>query len=169
MRVSRPRRPGTVRLSDVARGTRRGAAATALAAVACAASLGCADFDTPLDPTGGAPDLLVANPSFSANVVPIFEKRCSLGGCHSLATRQADLALTPGMAYDMLVNVPSTRVPSLVRVRPSRPDSSWLVTMISADDAARRGFSRMPLASQPLTANQIATIVRWIEQGAQRN
>jgi hypothetical protein len=41
--------------------------------------------------------------------------------------------------------------------------------MISADDAARQGYSRMPLATQPLTPNQIATIVRWIEQGALRN
>jgi len=54
-------------------------------------------------------------------------------------------------------------------VRPSQPSQSWLVTMIEDDDTARQGYSRMPLATQPLTENQIATIVRWIEQGAQRN
>jgi len=134
-----------------------------------ALALGCADFDTLLDPAGGAPDALVPTPSFSADVVPIFEKRCSLGGCHSLATRQAGLVLTPDAAYDALVGVPSSLVPPTLRVRPLRPDSSWLVAIIGADDAARRGYSRMPLASHPLTANQIATIVRWIEQGAQRN
>ena len=132
-------------------------------------ALGCADFDTPLDPAGGAPDDLVGTPSFSANVVPIFEKRCSLGGCHSLATRQGALALTPDAAYDALVGVPAALRPSLVRVRPGRPTESWLVAMIGSDDTARQGFSRMPLATQPLTPNQIATIVRWIEQGAQRN
>ena len=137
--------------------------------LALGTALGCADFDTPVDPAGGAPDDLVATPSFSANVVPIFEKRCSLGGCHSLATRQGALALTPDVAYDALVGVPAALRPSLLRVRPGQPAESWLVAMIGNDDAARQGVSRMPLATQPLTPNQIATIVRWIEQGAQRN
>ena len=130
---------------------------------------GCANFDTPVDPGGGAPDTLVPNPTFSANVLPIFEKRCSVGGCHSFATRQAGLSLTAAEAYDLLVGVPSTLQPSRVRVLPTQPNQSWLVTMISADDGARQNVSRMPLATQPLTTNQIATIVRWIEQGARRN
>ena len=137
--------------------------------IAAVVALGCADFDTPVDPSGGAPDTLVANPSFAANVAPIFEKRCAVGGCHSIATHQADLTLDSTQAYDALVGVASTRRPATLRVRPLEPTQSWLVTMISADDAARQGFSRMPLATQPLTANQIATIVRWIEQGALRN
>jgi hypothetical protein len=141
----------------------------ALCATTSVLASGCADFDTSLDPSGGAPDVLVPNPSFEANVQPILDKRCAAGGCHSLATRQAGLSLVRGVAYDAIVGVPSTLAPSLPRVSPSQPDSSWLVTMISADDVARRGRSRMPLATQPLTANQIATIVRWIEQGAQRN
>lgn len=137
--------------------------------VALGAVSSCADFDTSVDPTGGAPDVLVPNPSFSADVVPIFEKRCSLGGCHSLATRQAGLALTADAAYQSLVGVASTLHAPMLRVQATRPDSSWLVTMISANDAARPGVARMPLATQPLTDNQIATIVRWIEQGALRN
>jgi hypothetical protein len=132
-------------------------------------TLGCADFDTPLDPSGGAPDVLVQTPSFSANVTPIFEKRCATGGCHSIATHQAGLALAPTVAYDALVGVPSALRPAELRVRPGEPNRSWLVTMIDTDDAARQGHSRMPLATHPLTANQIATIVRWIEQGALRN
>jgi hypothetical protein len=143
--------------------------ARVVALLAIGVTLGCADFDTPADPAGGAPDDLVATPSFSANVIPICEKRCSLGGCHSLATRQGALALTPDAAYDALVGVPAALRPSLLRVRPGQPAESWLVAMIGPDDAARQGFSRMPLATQPLTPNQIATIVRWIEQGAQRN
>ena len=134
-----------------------------------AVALGCADFESAVDPTGGAPDTLVPNPSFTTNVVPIFEKRCSVGGCHSLATSQAGLALTAGQAYDALVGVPSSLRPPIPRVSPRDPAGSWLVAMISADQTARQGFSRMPLATQPLTSNQIATIVRWIEQGAVRN
>ena len=132
-------------------------------------ALGCADFESVIDPTGGAPDELVTTPSFSRDITPIFEQRCATGGCHSFATRQAGLALTPDAAYDALVGVPSALVAGQVRVQASNPAGSWLVTMIGPDDAARRGFSRMPLATQPLTANQIANIVRWIEQGALRN
>ena len=132
-------------------------------------SLGCATFDSPVDPSGGAPDTLVPNPSFSANVAPIFEKRCAVGGCHSIATHQAGLTLVPSRAYESLVGVQSSLRPSVQRVRALQPSQSWLVTMISADDAARQGIPRMPLATQPLTANQIATIVRWIEQGALQN
>ena len=140
-----------------------------VATAALAFALGCADFDMAIDPTGGAPDELVTTPSFSADIVPIFEQRCATGGCHSLATQQAGLALTPDAAYNALVGVPSTLVTGQVRVVASNAAGSWLVTMISQDDAARRGYSRMPLATQPLTANQIANIVRWIDQGALRN
>jgi hypothetical protein len=145
------------------------AAASARALAAVVAALGCADFETTVDPTGGAPDVLVTTPSFSSNVAPIFEKRCAVGGCHSIATHQAGLTLDPSVAYESLVGVSSTLQPSLKRVTPLEPSQSWLVTMISADDVARQGISRMPLATYPLTDNQIATIVRWIEQGALRN
>ena len=138
-------------------------------AVIAGATFGCANFDTPVDPAGGAPDTLVPTPSFTADVLPIFEKRCSVGGCHSFVTRQAGLSLTATDAYSLLVGVPATLQPARLRVQPSQPDQSWLVTMISADDGARQNYSRMPLATQPLTTNQIATIVRWIEQGALRN
>jgi hypothetical protein len=145
------------------------AVASRAAVAAVVTALGCADFETAVDPTGGAPDVLVTTPSFSANVAPIFEKRCAVGGCQSIATHQAGLTLDPSVAYESLVGVSSTLEPSLERVTPFQPSQSWLVTMISADAGARRGISRMPLATYPLTDNQIATIVRWIEQGALRN
>ena len=134
-----------------------------------ALALGCADFESSVDPSGGAPDELVTNPSFSEHIAPIFDKRCSQGGCHSVATHQAGLVLTPEVAYDSLVNVRATLSAGQLRVKPTKPDSSWLVAMIGPDAAARRNLSRMPLATHPLTDNQIANIVRWIEQGALRN
>jgi hypothetical protein len=134
-----------------------------------AVALGCADFEVPVDPTGGAPYTLAPTPSFATNVAPIFQKRCAVGGCHSIATHQAALTLDSTQAYESIVGVSSTLQPSAQRVVPFEPSQSWLVTMISADDVARQGLSRMPLATQPLTDNQITTIIRWIEQGAVRN
>ena len=139
-------------------------------ALSCVVSaMACADFDSPTDPTGGAPDVLIANPSFANDIQPIFTKRCSIGGCHSLTARQAELNLVEGYAYDDLVNVQATQSLSFRRVRPSLPDSSWLVRLLSSNQADRPGYPRMPLSALPLTANQIGTIVNWITQGAPRN
>lgn len=138
------------------------------------AIVACSDFTNPADPASGLPDVAVANPSFSRDVQPIFSKRCSIGGCHSLATKQTLLALAPGVAYDNIVNVRAV-LKNQLRVRPGRADDSWLVVLITrtADDGGNGGSAdgvpRMPLASRPLTQNQIATIVTWINQGAPRN
>lgn len=145
------------------RGLWRIAAAFALAIAACA------DFEATVDPTGGLPDVAVAAPTFSQHVLPIFVERCSIGGCHSLASQQAGLVLTASLAWDRIVGVPSTLRPSDLLVRPGRSDDSWLVAMIGPDDSERHGRSRMPLASAPLTPNQIGNIMRWIDRGAPRD
>jgi hypothetical protein len=137
--------------------------------MAIALAWGCADFEATVDPSGGLPDVEVANPSFANDIQPIFTKRCSIGGCHSLASRKASLVLTAGYAYDSTVNVPSFLAPEFDRVEPADAPNSWIVRMIEDDDAARFNVSRMPLGGQPLTRNQIATIVNWIENGALRN
>jgi len=129
----------------------------------------CAEFDTVVDPAFGLPDVVVETPSFSADIQPIFDKRCSIGGCHSLGTGQAGLILDASVSYDMLVGVQSRRRPEFVRVVPFDAPNSWLIHMIGPDPAGRFGLSRMPLSSTPLTPNQIATITNWIEQGALRN
>jgi hypothetical protein len=130
---------------------------------------GCADFEVPVDPTGGLPDVEVANPSFASDIQPIFTQRCSIGGCHSLASRQAELVLVEGYAYDALVNKPAFLASEFVLVEPANADTSWLVRMIVPADSVRFNNVRMPLAGHPLTDNQIATIVNWIENGAPRN
>jgi hypothetical protein len=140
-----------------------------LAAWALFLAGGCANFDSTTDPAFGLSDVVVATPSFSADIQPIFTRRCSIGGCHSLATAQAGLTLVPGASYESLVGVPSRLRPEFVRVAPFDPANSWLVRMIGPDPSGRFGRQRMPLSSMPLTANQIATIVNWIEQGAPRN
>jgi hypothetical protein len=136
---------------------------------ALTASVACANFDSSTDPTFGLPDELVAAPSFSTDIQPIFDRRCSIGGCHSLATAQAGLTLTASASYESLVGAASTLRPQFVRVAPFDAPSSWLVRMIGSDPEARFGHQRMPLASMPLTPNQIQTIVNWIELGALRN
>ena len=126
----------------------------------------CADFDGVVNPTGGLPDVVVAVPQFSRDIVPIFERRCGIGGCHSESAHQGGLVLTAASAHAALINKPSQLRAGQVLVRPGDADNSWLVIAIRDDDARRLGLARMPLASGPLTPNQIQTIVNWINRGA---
>ncbi|HEU5186763.1 MAG TPA: hypothetical protein VFU01_19475 [Gemmatimonadaceae bacterium] len=138
-------------------------------ATAVALAYGCADFESTVDPTGGLPDVEVLNPSFANDIQPIFTRRCAIGGCHTVNTARATLVLTAGHAYDSIVNKPAFLAPQFDRVEPGNADTSWVVRMIEDNDARRFNFARMPLGGQPLTRNQIATIVNWIENGAPRN
>jgi hypothetical protein len=126
----------------------------------------CTDFETVTDPAFGLPNVVVANPSFATDIQPILDRRCSIGGCHSLAAAQGGLSLDASVSYGALVGAEARTEPGFIRVVPFDPGSSWLMRMIGPDDVARLGHPRMPLASSPLTPNQIATIERWIQQGA---
>lgn len=141
---------------------------TAFLVVAVAAVATCADFTVPVDPTGGLPDVVVAHPSFQTNIQPIFTARCAQGGCHTYASAGGHLVLAPGYAYDSLVNRPAY-LAAFVRVVPGDHASSWLWRMLVPDSTERFGLERMPLGAEPLTANQIQTIVNWIDEGAPRN
>lgn len=139
---------------------------TFVSIVAVLLGAACADFDAPEDPTFGLPDVPIAMPSFQADIAPILDRRCATGGCHSAASHQAALTLTAEQAWAETVNVPSVLHAGMDRIEPGNPDDSWLVRMIEADPERRDGHPRMPLASRPLTGNQIENIRRWIEQGA---
>ena len=126
----------------------------------------CADFEGVVTPTGGLPDVVVEAPQFQRDIVPIFERRCGIGGCHSESSHQAGLVLTRTAAHAALVNKLSQTRIGEVLVRPGNADASWLVIAIRDDAARRMGLARMPLGSGPLTANQIQTIVNWVNRGA---
>jgi hypothetical protein len=141
-----------------------------MAAAAAVIVWACADFDALTDPTGGLPDVVVAAPSFAADIQPIFTRRCAVGGCHTVASHQGGLVLAAGHAYDSIVGkLARSSAAGLLLVEPSDAANSWLVRRVSPDPVLRNHLPRMPLASAPLTDNQIATIINWIEQGAPDN
>jgi hypothetical protein len=148
-------------------GPRRAPAVRLLLLVALAA--GCADFEAAAPNAAGLRDTLVAVPAFAADIQPMLTARCATGGCHNLATSQAGLNLARGYAYDALVDVPSVYGAPLDRVEPGNAVASFLVHAIQAPQAPRGILPRMPLGREPLTDNQIQTIVNWIGQGAPRN
>ncbi len=92
-----------------------------------------------------------ADVSFERNVRPIFAERCEM--CHGQRNPSAQLSVT--------------NVSALVKggasgpaIRPGHADGSLLINMVSGDKP------RMPKFGVPLTAAQIATIRRWIDDGA---
>lgn len=134
--------------------------------VLAAAFGACADFEGIVSSTGGLPDVVVEIPQFQRDIMPIIERRCGIGGCHSEAAQQAGLVLTRPFAHAALINKPSQLKPGEVLVRPGDAANSWMVIAISDDAARRMGLARMPLGSGALTPNQIQTIVNWVNRGA---
>jgi hypothetical protein len=121
---------------------------------------------------GPTPDL---EPTFASVQKNVFETTDSAGRT-SCVTCHTDVGRTPAgglillhdRAYDQLVNVDSTEVPSLKRVKPGDPDNSYMVHKIEG----RPGIvgRRMPFNGPPyLTDGQILIMRRWIEEGAPRN
>ena len=94
----------------------------------------------------------------------IFTPSCAFSGCHDTASASAGLDLSAGQAYGALVDVPSSQIFLRLRVEPGRPDDSYLVQKIRGASSINGG--RMPLGAPPLSADEIAGIVEWVENGA---
>lgn len=111
------------------------------------------------DPLGpGLPDTTV---SFSRNIQPIFNQSCS---CHLQAGAPEGLDLSAGKSYNNLVNIPSSELPSLDRIEPANPDTSYLVWKIEGDPRILGG--RMPLGGPYLDDRTIELIRKWVLRGA---
>ncbi|MBS1201103.1 MAG: hypothetical protein H6R27_1781 [Proteobacteria bacterium] len=83
--------------------------------------------------------------------------------CHQGGNAPLGLRLDAASSYAMLVGVTSVQAPSLLRVEPGNPDSSYLVRKIEGT-AATGG--RMPLGGPPLPQDRIDLIREWIATGA---
>ena len=127
----------------------------------------CTDFEAP--ERVALSDMVVPVPSFANDVQPIFTLRCATSSCHTLATHQAGLNLAPGYAYDQIVDRRARFRPTWKRILPFKADSSFLIETLYSDTTRHPEISRMPLGREPLTPNQIETIVNWVNQGAVRN
>ena len=86
--------------------------------------------------------------------------------CHQGQSGPAQLGLGAGFSYDNLVGVPSTQVPTLLRVNPGNPMSSWLFQKINCEDPEGEGVTQMPQGFPPLTLPQQAFFYDWIRLGA---
>jgi hypothetical protein len=118
----------------------------------------------PLAPgsTGSLPPLSADFASIQAN---IFTPICSV--CHIGGGAPEGLRLDAADSFNLLVGVPSTEVPSLLRVKPGDPDNSYIIQKLEGHAAVG---AQMPFgcpSTQPcLTPSTIAFIAQWITDGA---
>lgn len=97
----------------------------------------------------------------------IFGPICAQAGCHVGGGAQQGLMLdSVANSFQDLVDVASTEAPSLLRVSPGNPDSSYLVHKIEGRSTIVG--AQMPLNQPALSGPQIAAIRSWIQNGAEQ-
>ena len=84
--------------------------------------------------------------------------------CHSGGAAPEGLQLDAAHSYTLLVGVPSTEVPSIQRVNPGDPDSSYIV--LKLEDAPASSARQMPFGGPYLPQATINVIRQWITNGA---
>jgi len=132
------------------------------ALAACAAGNG-EGLDANGQPIGSEPPpdqtLTATFASIQAN---IFTPICTR--CHSGPAAPEGLQLDAQHSYALLVGVPSTESPSVLRVKPGDPDSSYIVQKL--EGAAGIVGARMPYGGPYLPQSSIDVIRQWISDGA---
>lgn len=113
----------------------------------------------PLPPGGGSGGPLTAD--FASIQEHVFTPICT--ACHAGGGAPQGLRLDATNSYALLVGVPSTEVPSILRVKPGDPDHSYLVQKLEGHAAVG---AQMPFGGPPLSADTIAVIRQWITDGA---
>jgi hypothetical protein len=142
---------------------RRLAAVTALCGGLCACSGSGAGLDSSGQPLGSSSGATVPlSADFDAIQANVFTPICSV--CHAGATAPQGLMLDASHSYNLLVGIPSTEVPSILRVKPGDPTNSYIIQKLEGHAAVG---GQMPLGETPLPASTIAFIVQWITDGAQ--
>jgi hypothetical protein len=113
--------------------------------------------------SGSLPPLSADFASIQAN---IFTPICSV--CHIGGAAPEGLRLDAADSFNLLVGVPSTEVPSLLRVKPGDPDNSYIIQKLEGHAAVGAQMPDGCPSTQPcLTTSTIAFIAQWITDGAQ--
>lgn len=105
--------------------------------------------------------------SFAAQIQPLFDDSCALGGCHAPPQVQLALDLRVGKSYASLISVPSSECADRPRVEPGNPGNSYLLDKLNGVSLC--DGAQMPLNGDPLSPEQIALVSDWICQGAPDN
>jgi hypothetical protein len=125
----------------------------------------CGKLNEITDPGGGNGGVIPPDPNatFTRVQTQIFTPTCSQLGCHDRIARQESLILTADQAYSSIVGRASVQMPSLQRVQPNDPDSSYLYRKLTGIGITG---DRMPQGLPPLSTADLALVRDWIRRGA---
>src|SRR5277367_1609738 len=133
----------------------------ALCAAACAGNGEGLDVNgQPIVPGEGSGSVPLSA-DFESLQANIFTPICSV--CHAGAGAPQGLRLDADNSYNLLVDVPSTEVPSLLRVKPGDPADSYIIQKLEGHAAVG---GQMPLGGPYLPSSTIAFVAQWISNGA---
>lgn len=91
---------------------------------------------------------------FRNTILPVLLSNCSMSGCHDVTSHEEGVVLT---SYD--------RIMATGKINLGRPSRSELYEVLVDSDPE----DRMPKDKPPLKSEEIAQILKWIEQGAKDN
>ncbi len=136
------------------------------ACLVAAATAGCAGNGAGLDANGnpvtggGGTEPLSAD--FKSIQDNVFTPICTK--CHIGAGAPEGLQLDSAHSYSLLVGVPSTEQPNVLRVAPGNPDNSYIVLKLQGSSGI--SGARMPFGGPYLPQSTIDVIRQWITNGA---
>ena len=133
----------------------------AIALLLLLTTLSCGNLNEITAPVDGEP--IDPTATFTRVQNEIFTPNCTAIGCHDRIGRQEGQILVAGEAYASTVNVASNQMPSLMRVRPSDPNNSYLYRKILGTGITG---DRMPQGGPFLNDAQISLVRNWIRRGA---
>lgn len=108
-------------------------------------------------------DTNVPGPSYATTVAPIIAAHCD--GCHLNGGASGGVSFDAGATA--MVNVAANGLGTMDLIEPGQPAQSYLWLKINGlQDGAGGVGSQMPLAGDPLSAGELATIEAWINGGA---
>ena len=139
-------------------------------------SLWYVNITTAANPMGLIRGQLIPAPTFTMVQAMIFSTMCT--GCHTgvpttavppaTTTLPGSMNLTNTAAsYKALVGVPSLEVPTVLRVAPGNPATSYLIQKLQGSVGITG--KQMPLGGTFLSPAQINMVAQWITAGAQYN
>jgi mono/diheme cytochrome c family protein len=105
---------------------------------------------------------------YTQTVQPIFDAECV--ACHITGNPPAGLNLQAAVSYGNIVNVPSTQLPSMLRIKPNDTANSYLIHKVEGSQGNVGGSGgRMPQGCSVntcLSGAQINAIKAWVNAGA---
>ena len=97
----------------------------------------------------------------------LFSGTCQNSRCHDCCWNAAELDLSRGKSYENLVNVPSMQDPSVMRVAPGKPDSSYLIWKLEGHPDMQGVLMPIEVTPRRVDDRVIQVIRDWITAGAQ--